>query len=79
VYLSIPLDDWDLKADSNATGLLTQRRVEGNPIVADRPLQDLADLVGRATNPVLVLGPGVDTDLGWSGGIRLAERAGLPV
>ena len=60
VYLSLPLDDWDQEADHVALDHLTVRTVHGDPTVSEPALDRLRDRLAAATNPVLVLGPGVD-------------------
>ncbi|GAB3838878.1 hypothetical protein GCM10027610_043620 [Dactylosporangium cerinum] len=79
VYVSIPLDDWDHAADPAALRLLTGREVHGTPVAAEGPLRALAERLGTATNPVLVLGSDVDNAAGWAGAVRLADRLRLPV
>jgi benzoylformate decarboxylase len=79
VYVSIPLDDWDQEMDAATVAQLVKRAVAGDPVVPDRPLRALVERLARAANPVMLLGPGVDTDTGWTASVRLADRLGLPV
>ncbi|WP_285580959.1 benzoylformate decarboxylase [Herbidospora sp. NBRC 101105] len=76
-YLSIPLDDWDEPADEPALTGLLDRAVDGPPVAAS--LRELTDALNRARDPVLVLGPGADTDEGFEAAVALAEKACLPV
>jgi benzoylformate decarboxylase len=79
VYLSLPLDDWDQDADVSALGFLTSRVVDGNPVVSEEALGRLRERLVAATNPIMVVGPGIDTTTGWDGAVRLAEQLALPV
>ncbi len=79
VYLSLPLDDWDHDADISALGFLRSRVVDGNPVVGEVALGRLRERLVAAANPILVVGPGIDTTVGWDGAVRLAERLALPV
>jgi benzoylformate decarboxylase len=79
VYLSLPLDDWDQEADASALGHLTTRAVDGDPVVAEPTLSRLRDRLAGAASPVMVAGPGIDTESGWQGAVRLAEKLAMPV
>ena len=79
VYVSLPLDDWDHDADVSALDHLTVRAVHGNPVVSQPTLDLIRSRLLAATNPVLVLGPGVDDATGWDGATRLADQLALPV
>jgi benzoylformate decarboxylase len=79
VNISLPLDDWDQEADVSALDHLTSRAVDGDPVVAEKSLSRLRDRLASATNPVMVAGPGIDTEAGWEGAIRLAEKLAMPV
>jgi benzoylformate decarboxylase len=79
VYLSLPLDDWDHDADLGALGHLRSRSVDGCPIVPAPVLARLRDRLAAARSPVLVAGPGIDSQAGWDGAVRLAEKLALPV
>jgi benzoylformate decarboxylase len=79
VYLSLPLDDWDQRADTDALDQLCRREVRADPVITDRALTRLRERIETARNPVMVLGPGVDTEPGWAGSVRLAELHDLPV
>jgi benzoylformate decarboxylase len=79
VYLSVPLDDWDQEADTSALGHLTARSVDGEPVVSERSLSRLRERLAGASSPLMVVGPGVDTEAGWDGAVRLAEALAMPV
>ena len=79
VFLSVPLDGWARPADASTLPPPLPRDVSADPVVAASAIDLLASELGRASAPALVLGPGVDTDLGWSAAVRLAEARGIPV
>ena len=79
VYLSLPLDDCDAPADIDALRGLEQRQVDGAPLADGEAVRELAARLAHSADPVLVLGPGADTDRGWKASVQLAERLGLPV
>ena len=79
VYLSLPLDDWDVDADASALGHLKSRVIDGNPVVPEEALGRLRERLAAAVNPVMVTGPDIDTPAGWDGAVRLAEKLSLPV
>jgi benzoylformate decarboxylase len=79
VNISLPLDDWNQEADVSALGRPTSRAVDGDPVVPDQSLSPLRDRLASAANPVMVAGPGIDTEAGWEGAIRLAEKLAMPV
>lgn len=79
VYLSIPLDDWSEPADDSALAHLVDRTVDATPVSPQPPLDMVVDALEHATSPMLVLGPGTDTEAGFRAAVALAERARLPV
>ncbi|MDT0466616.1 benzoylformate decarboxylase [Streptomyces gibsoniae] len=79
VYLSVPLDDWDKPVDEAAFSQLLNRSSSAAPVAHQAPLDELTDALRTAASPALVLGPGVDTEPGFTSAIALAERANLPV
>jgi benzoylformate decarboxylase len=66
VYLSLPLDDWDVDADASALGHLKSRVTDGNPVVPEEALGRLRERLAAARNPVMVAGPDIDTPVGFS-------------
>ncbi|MFI9402959.1 benzoylformate decarboxylase [Nocardia sp. NPDC052316] len=79
VYVSVPLEDWNEPADTDNLGFAVGRAVAGRPIVDSTTLRQLAARLDHARNPVLVVGPQLDTDAGWKAAVALADKAGLPV
>ncbi|WP_031097500.1 MULTISPECIES: benzoylformate decarboxylase [unclassified Streptomyces] len=79
VYLSVPLDDWDKPANEATVRHLLERTSSASPVAEQAALDELIDALREARSPVMVLGPGADTELGFSSAIALAERARLPV
>ena len=75
VYLSLPMDDWEVPSSAPAAVRTVAHRVAPDP---DR-LSTFADQLRKAKNPALVLGPDVDRADGWQDGIALAERLGIPI
>src|SRR5580658_8547381 len=73
-YLSLPLDDWDQDADASALGFLKSRTTDGNPVVPEEALSRLRERLTAAHNPVMVVGPEIDTAAVWDGAVRLAEK-----
>lgn len=78
VYLSVPYDDWDREADPQAHHLF-ERNVSTAVRVNDAELQQLADALTHARNPVIVLGPDVDAAHANADCVALAERLKAPV
>ena len=74
VFVSIPMDDWDAPAESRPV-----RRVDSRAGPAEDALARTAAALAAATNPVLVVGGGVDRAGGWDAAVRLAEQLNVPV
>lgn len=79
VFVSIPLDDWRAEANEDQTSSLIGRHVSAQPIPQQDQLKALADRLNAAHNPLFVMGPDVDTELGWKAGVKLSEICGAPV
>ncbi|WP_317447066.1 benzoylformate decarboxylase [Streptomyces collinus] len=77
-YLSVPYDDWVADADENALAVL-DRRVRHAGVPAGGQGRWLAEAVGAARRPALVLGGDIDSDGLFDDAVRLAERLGGPV
>ena len=75
VYLSLPLNDWEVKATGPAAVRTVARRVAPDP---DR-LDNFAMQLSSAKNPALLLGPDLDRAEAWKDGIALAEKLGIAV
>ncbi|MFC7406625.1 benzoylformate decarboxylase [Georgenia alba] len=78
VYVSVPLDDWRQEAGPGAEHL-PGRTVAAGGALAPQQVQDLAAAIDGATNPVLVLGAGVDAARANDHAVALAERLRAPV
>jgi benzoylformate decarboxylase len=78
-YVSVPLDDWAQPADDRVSASISDRSVSAAPVLAEASIEQIAAALDAASSPVLVLGPGVDTDDGWQATRLLSERRGLPV
>jgi benzoylformate decarboxylase len=76
VFVSVPMDDWDASVDDGAVAHATGRSVSSGG-AAD--VAELARRLGKASNPVLVVGPDVDAGGGWDACVALAEKQRLPV
>jgi benzoylformate decarboxylase len=74
VFVSIPMDDWNAPAEPRQA-----RRVESRSEPAAEALAEAAAVLAAATNPVLVVGGGVDRAGGWDAVVQLAERLNVPV
>jgi benzoylformate decarboxylase len=72
--VSVPVDDWQRSCAPLAPREVS-RRVAGDP----QALVEAADALGRARNPVIVVGAGVARDEAWDEVIALAERHEAPV
>lgn len=79
VYLSLPLDDWDHEADEDTLHHLRLRTVDAKPVLSATSLQTLCDRIQGASDPLIVVGPGIDDPTGWDGAVRLAESLAAPV
>ncbi len=78
VYVSIPYDDWAQETGPEEEHL-AERAVEHAGELSDGQLADLVAALDAAGNPVLVLGPDVDSARGNADAVTLAERLGAPV
>jgi benzoylformate decarboxylase len=68
-FVSIPVDDWDAKAEP-----LAPRQVSYEFAPDPRALRQIADALNGSQRPALVVGPSIDRDGAWSKTIELAER-----
>ena len=75
-FVSVPMDDWDAEVDSGAVAHQTGRSVRSG---AAADVTDLAQRLGKAAAPVLVVGPDVDASGAWDSCVALAEKLRLPV
>ncbi len=79
VFVSVPMDDWDVEVDDAAAQHAIARRVSGRAAADPESVRSLAARVEEAKNPVLVAGPDIDASGAWDSAIALAERQRLPV
>jgi benzoylformate decarboxylase len=78
-FVSIPMDDWDVEADEDRSRNATARATSGRAVPHPAALEELAQRLEQAGNPVLVAGPDVDASGGWDHAVALAEKQRLPV
>ncbi|HYM55844.1 MAG TPA: benzoylformate decarboxylase [Solirubrobacteraceae bacterium] len=78
-FVSIPMDDWDVEADGDATPHTLARTVTGRATPDPVALEQLAGMLHDARSPVLVAGPDIDAGGGWDAAVTLVERQRLPV
>jgi benzoylformate decarboxylase len=76
VFVSIPMDDWAAEVDEAAAEHQLGRTVSG---AAAAPVDELAQVLAGASNPVMVAGPDIDASGAWDAAVGLAEKAALPV
>ena len=75
VYLSIPLDDWDVEITTTPVPRKVSTRVAPDP----EQLSFFAARITKARNFALVLGQEVDKSLGWAEAVKFAELLQAPV
>src|SRR5690606_23976858 len=68
VLVSVPLSDWDEVAQP-----LPEREIEAAFTPSPEALDKLAGKLGTAREPMIVVGPAVDSDGAWDATVRLAE------
>src|ERR1700704_6417843 len=78
-FVSVPMDDWGAEADQDLAASLLARAVRGRATPDPVALEDLAQELHEARNPVLVAGPDIDASAGWDLAVELAEKQRLPV
>jgi benzoylformate decarboxylase len=79
VFVSLPMDDWEVELDPADARHATTRKVTGRAVADPTAVAALAAELDAAKNPVLVAGPDIDTAGGWESAVALAERQRLPV
>jgi benzoylformate decarboxylase len=79
VFVSLPMDDWEVEVDEADAREAIGRRVSGRAVADPEAVRALADRLDAASNPVLVAGPDIDASGGWDAAVALAERQRLPV
>jgi benzoylformate decarboxylase len=78
-FVSIPMDDWNAEADQDLSRSALARAVSGRALPDPVALEDVAQLLQEASNPVLIAGPDIDASGGWDAAVALAEKQRLPV
>src|SRR5918999_1368813 len=79
VFVSIPMDDWEAEVDRDAVRHQLGRSVVARATADHAAVRDLAERLGSAKAPVMVVGPEVDAAGGWDAAVAMAERLKLPV
>ena len=74
VFVDVPMDEFFNSTDAETPGVVARTRTEPDPDAIGK----LAELLGRAQRPVLVLGTDVWADGAEEAALRLVEEAGLP-
>lgn len=69
VFVSIPVDDWDIEAEAVAV-----RQVSFEFAPDPLALQQIADALNHSQHPALIVGASVDRDGAWDEALELAER-----
>jgi benzoylformate decarboxylase len=78
VFVSIPMDDWDVEVEDAAEEVV-KRAVDARAVASPDSVRRLAAKLEEASNPVMVAGPDIDASGGWEAAVGLAERQRLPV
>jgi benzoylformate decarboxylase len=73
-----PMDDWTAPADDAREPAAPERLVRGAEVGLEA-VRTLADFLGDASSPALVVGAGNDSEDGWAAAVALAERLNAPV
>jgi benzoylformate decarboxylase len=75
VFLSLPLDDWEQPCEGEAV-----KRSVATRIAPDRDrLAGFAEILSRASSPVLIYGAAIARGTGWKEAVAFAEALGAPV
>src|SRR3954454_11136914 len=75
VFVDIPMDEFFNSSASSRPALAPKQRLEPD----GDAIADIAELLGQAQRPVLILGTDVWADGAEAAALRLVEQAGLPV
>jgi benzoylformate decarboxylase len=79
VFVSLPMDDWEVEVDMREVDDLAARQVFHRSAPDAAALVPLVEALDGARSPALVLGAAADQGGGWDAAVALAERAGLAV
>lgn len=75
VFISIPLDDWNKEVKDELVVRTVAHRVGPDP----QRIQEFANILSKANNPVLIYGADIAKFNGWDPAIALAEKIKVPV
>jgi benzoylformate decarboxylase len=75
VFLSLPLDVWDVPFETPAVVRTVSQRVAPDP----QRLAEFANALRNAQSPVLIYGSAIARANGWREAVELAEKLGAPV
>jgi benzoylformate decarboxylase len=78
-FVSIPMDDWEAPAEDDRLAHTLARAVRGSALPNPVALEDLAEALTEARNPVLVAGGDIDASGAWETAVALVEKQRLPV
>ena len=78
VFVSIPMDDWELEAQAGGPAV-GAGEVRSAGRADDATLDDLAGLIESSRRPAIVAGAGVDRSGAWTATTDLAQRLRAPV
>jgi len=79
VFVSIPMDDWEVEVDEGATRHQLGREVTGRAAADPDQVQELAGRIAAARRPVMIVGPDCDSPSAWEAAIALADAQRLAV
>jgi benzoylformate decarboxylase len=79
VFVSVPMDDWEVEVEEPEVRHALGRTVIGRAGADPEMVRSLAERLDGAANPAFVAGPDVDASGAWGAAVALAERQRLPV
>ncbi|MGW4241702.1 benzoylformate decarboxylase [Nocardia sp. NPDC004722] len=80
VFVSLPMDDWEVEIDGTGIDDLAARRIHSRTALSAPNRDHIAAALREARSPVLVLGAAAVAQLeDWKAAHRFAEHAGLSV
>ncbi|CFQ45816.1 benzoylformate decarboxylase [Yersinia aleksiciae] len=78
VYVSVPYNDWAHEVEPQSTSLNT-RKVLSRRVLDETSLEQIAQKINNARNPVMVLGADIDADDAYDEAVKLVEKIKCPV
>lgn len=75
VFLSVPMDDWEKRAEGHIEPRQISHRVAPDP----EAIRRVAQVLASSRTPVLIFGGAIDRSGGWDAAVALAERLRAPV